>query len=772
MEAIYVDLHIHTSENADELNNNYDIDELLEKVKEKANGRRILISLTDHNVINKNAYLKIIKKAKEDDNINIILGTEIHIRNHDDRPAYHCHIYFNIEKITEEEIVKINKILFELYPKKMVERKDKSIPKIEKIINSFENYDFILIPHGGQNHATFEESIDPNSTCDETIERTIYYNQIEGFSARSNKGLETTKKYLQRLGINSFVNLITGSDNYNPSKYPSPKKKNSNEFVPTWMYASPNFRGLKLALSEDSRLEYSETPTIENYHIIKKVKLNNDKVDIDVNLTQGLNVVIGESSTGKTLFVDSIIKKLRNEEDSNYEEDFSVSNIEIDDELGVEPYYIEQNFITGAVKDNKELNTIPIVKDLFPESEYKQDLIDKELSNVKTIINALIASVKKVENAEEKIKKVPVIYNLITNGNVENNVIDLFNMDDTSAEKIEYLSVEANQDIKQIKEIKSKLQSNKLYNGNLDVFNKAIEEIEYLRDKYKFADKIRKIIIKNQSEYSKKINKSNKANSEVLKHRTNLMNSINNYIDGRKTFSEKIKELSNINLEVETVTREFEDNKLYIKNNLKITKETLKDIIFNYVKIKKDKDLEEIEPSDLYSKNFYKSKVKKYDELNKHLYDDIIAKNKKIYKIIGYGERDFDNLSPGWKTAVILDIMLKYDKDNAPLIIDQPEDNLANTYINQDLITGIKSAKRIKQIIMVSHNATIPMLGDAQNIILCRNINDKIVIRSASLEGMIDNKLVIDYIAEITDGGKKAIKKRFKKYNFKKYREE
>lgn len=772
MEAIYVDLHIHTSENADELNNNYDIDELLEKVKEKANGRRILISLTDHNVINKNAYLKIIKKSKEDDNINIILGTEIHIRNHDDRPAYHCHIYFNIEKITEEEIVKINKILFELYPKKMVERKDKSIPKIEKIINSFENYDFILIPHGGQNHATFEESIDPNSTCDETIERTIYYNQIEGFSARSNKGLETTKKYLQRLGINSFVNLITGSDNYNPSKYPSPKKNNSNEFVPTWMYASPNFRGLKLALSEDSRLEYSETPTIENYHIIKKVKLNNDKVDIDVNLTQGLNVVIGESSTGKTLFVDSIIKKLRNEEDSNYEEDFSVSNIEIDDELGVEPYYIEQNFITGAVKDNKELNTIPIVKDLFPESEYKQDLIDKELSNVKTIINALITSVKKVENAEEKIKKVPVIYNLITNGNVENNVIDLFNIDDTSAEKIEYLSVEANQDIKQIKEIKSKLQSNKLYNGNLDVFNKAIEEIEYLRDKYKFADKIRKIIIKNQSEYSKKINKSNKANSEVLKHRTNLMNSINNYIDGRKTFSEKLKELSNINLEVETVTREFEDNKLYIKNNLKITKETLKDIIFNYVKIKKDKDLEELKPSDLYSKNFYKSKVKKYDELNKHLYDDIIAKNKKIYKIIGYGERDFDNLSPGWKTAVILDIMLKYDKDNAPLIIDQPEDNLANTYINQDLITGIKSAKRIKQIIMVSHNATIPMLGDAQNIILCRNINDKIVIRSASLEGMIDNKLVIDYIAEITDGGKKAIKKRFKKYNFKKYREE
>lgn len=772
MEAVYVDLHIHTSENADELNNNYNIDELIKKLKEKSSGRRILISLTDHNVINKDAYLKMIKRTIEENSINIILGTELHIRNHDDRPAYHCHIYFDIEEITEEKIDKINEILDELYPQKMVERREKSIPKIEKIINSFENYDFVLIPHGGQNHATFEESINPDSTCDETIERTIYYNQIEGFSARSNKGLEATKRYLQKLGINSFVNLITGSDNYNPTKYPSPKKNNSSEFIPTWMYASPNFRGLKLALSEDSRLEYSTMPTIEDYKIIKKVKLKNDKVDIDVNLTQGLNVVIGESSSGKTLFVDSILKKLKNEEDSNYEQEFSVSNIEVEDELGVEPYYIEQNFITGAVKDNKELNTIPIVKDLFPESEYKQDLIDKELANVKSIINALITSVKKVENAEEKIKKVPVIYNLITKGDVEDNVIDLFNIDDTLAEKIEYLSTEANQDIKQIKEIKNKLQKNKLYDGNINIFDGVIKEIEYLREKYKFADKIRKTIVKNQNEYSKKINKSNNSNANVIKHRSNLISAINNYIDGRNMFNEKIEELANINLEVETITREFEENKLYIKNNLKISKDILKDIIFNYIKIKKDKNFEEFEPRDFYSKNFYTSKVKKYEELNRALYNDILARNKKIYKIVSYKGKDFDNLSPGWKTAVILDIMLKYDKDNAPLIIDQPEDNLANTYINQDLITGIKLAKKRKQIIMVSHNATIPMLGDAQNIILCRNIEDKIIIRSASLEGIIDDKFVIDYIAEITDGGKKSIKKRFKKYNFKKYREE
>lgn len=770
MKAIYIDLHIHTSEDADKLNKNYDINELISNVRKIAKGREALISLTDHNVINKDAYMGFLKRKEED--IKILIGVEIHIKNHDEKPAYHCHIYFNIEDITEKQIDSINEILNKLYPKKMVEKKEPNIPKISEIINSFEDYDFILIPHGGQNHATFETSIDPKQTCDETIERTIYYNQIEGFSARSNKGLGKTKKYLQKLGINSFVNLITGTDNYEPTKYPAPKSKLSSEFVPTWMYACNSFQGLKLALSEDSRLEYSIEPTIDDYNIIKNIRLNNENVDINVELTQGLNVVIGESSSGKTLFVDSIMKKIRKEE-SDYEKDFKVSQIEIENALGAEPYYIEQNFITEKVKNNNQLNMVPIVKNLFPEEEYNQELIDKELLNVKTIINELINSVKKVYNAEETIKKLPSLYNLVTKGDVEENIIELFNVDENLLEEIKYIEEEAKQDVEQIINIKSKIQKNKLYyDRDISSFDNAIKEIEYLSMKYKFEEKIRNIIQENQEEYEEKIDSTNKSNRKVVKDRTKLFNAIKSYIIGKDKFKENIQKLSNINLEVKTITRNFDGNKLYIKNNLRLTSEILSNIICNYINIKKIKSLKQLEAEDLYISNFLTSKVKTYEELNQKLYADIIEKNKKIYKIIGYNGKDFENLSPGWKTAIILDIILKYDKDNAPLIIDQPEDNLANTYINKDLIDGIKEAKKKKQVIMVSHNATIPMLGDAQNIILCRNIDNKIIIRSAKLEESIDNKQVIDYIAEITDGGKKAIKKRFKKYNFKKYREE
>jgi ATPase subunit of ABC transporter with duplicated ATPase domains len=152
------------------------------------------------------------------------------------------------------------------------------------------------------------------------------------------------------------------------------------------------------------------------------------------------------------------------------------------------------------------------------------------------------------------------------------------------------------------------------------------------------------------------------------------------------------------------------------------------------------------------------------------VYNDFEKMNNKKYRIVTSDGKKFDDLSAGWKTSVLLDIILGYEGDIAPLIIDQPEDNLATNYINHGLINAIKKIKAKKQVILVSHNATIPMLGDAQNIILCQN-KEKLYIRSSRLEGRLDGKNMVDYIAEITDGGKSSIKKRVKKYNLKKFRE-
>lgn len=212
---------------------------------------------------------------------------------------------------------------------------------------------------------------------------------------------------------------------------------------------------------------------------------------------------------------------------------------------------------------------------------------------------------------------------------------------------------------------------------------------------------------------------------------------------------------------------------------VKTVVDTMKDIpniekINKYIKSEKRiSSFENLEPETLFKSGFSeRPKVNGYEDLAKKIYADISSNDRRSYKIKTSEGKDFETLSPGWKSAIILDLILGYKGDAAPLIIDQPEDNLAIDYINHRLVEQIKKIKPQKQIILVSHNATIPMLGDAQNIILCKNDNGRILIRSAALEASVDGKRILDYVAEITDGGKQSIRKRVKKYDLKKYREE
>jgi hypothetical protein len=215
---------------------------------------------------------------------------------------------------------------------------------------------------------------------------------------------------------------------------------------------------------------------------------------------------------------------------------------------------------------------------------------------------------------------------------------------------------------------------------------------------------------------------------------------------------------------------------LFIENNFELSKNKFVEVVNKFLKTGKKIDhtnFDNIVPEAFFQENFsgQKPKVKDYDDFESKVYKEFEGYNNKEYKIIDKQGRNFENLSAGWKTSIILDIILGYDKDVAPVIIDQPEDNLATNYINSGLVDAIKKIKKRKQVILVSHNATIPMLADAQNIVLCRNENNKLIIKSSRLEGTIDGTNVLDYIAEITDGGKPSIKKRVKKYNLKNFQE-
>jgi len=126
-----------------------------------------------------------------------------------------------------------------------------------------------------------------------------------------------------------------------------------------------------------------------------------------------------------------------------------------------------------------------------------------------------------------------------------------------------------------------------------------------------------------------------------------------------------------------------------------------------------------------------------------------------------------EDLSTGQKaTAVLLLLLLEA---NAPLVVDQPEDDLDNRFITDGVVPRMKEEKRRRQFIFATHNANIPVLGDAELIVGLTASGEagqgKAKLPSKYM-GSIDTLLVRELVEEVLEGGKDAFEMRRRKYGF------
>ena len=126
-----------------------------------------------------------------------------------------------------------------------------------------------------------------------------------------------------------------------------------------------------------------------------------------------------------------------------------------------------------------------------------------------------------------------------------------------------------------------------------------------------------------------------------------------------------------------------------------------------------------------------------------------------------------DSLSTGQKaTAVLLLLLLESE---APLIVDQPEDDLDNRFITEGVVPTMRREKQLRQFIFSTHNANIPVLGDAELIVgLATAVQDNSVHgrTDPAYMGAIDTGPVRELVEEILEGGKTAFEMRRLKYGF------
>ncbi|WP_425617088.1 TrlF family AAA-like ATPase [Anatilimnocola sp. NA78] len=113
-------------------------------------------------------------------------------------------------------------------------------------------------------------------------------------------------------------------------------------------------------------------------------------------------------------------------------------------------------------------------------------------------------------------------------------------------------------------------------------------------------------------------------------------------------------------------------------------------------------------------------------------------------------QKDLSELSPGERGGLLLVFYLMLDRQETPLVIDQPEDNLDNKSIYEILVTFIKEAKKRRQIILVTHNPNLAVVADAEQIIHVaidkKNGRHDFDFFSGSIENSRINQAVVDIL--------------------------
>lgn len=122
----------------------------------------------------------------------------------------------------------------------------------------------------------------------------------------------------------------------------------------------------------------------------------------------------------------------------------------------------------------------------------------------------------------------------------------------------------------------------------------------------------------------------------------------------------------------------------------------------------------------------------------------------------GSVDKSVDSLSTGQKCAVTLPIVLS-ERDRT-LILDQPEDHLDNAFLVTNIITGINARSESgAQTVVATHNANIPVLGSADNVIV---LNSDGKVGRVGVQGAFDSESVVDKITGLMEGGREAFARR------------
>ena len=307
------------------------------------------------------------------------------------------------------------------------------------------------------------------------------------------------------------------------------------------------------------------------------------------------------------------------------------------------------------------------------------------------------------------------------------------------------------------KNLESKNEELKQLEVQLETHKKVVKEFEAYYEKYTLAERIL------EEKYNSILSLVEQYHEAIQKFKTNF------------TIQE-----SDLKIEIKVSTLDFEEKIDYL-NARNSTNNTFIENFNNNIKEFDAKTFKEFFKAWLRDSKFSFNRNKNIDDLLK----DIVTTNWFSYDyMVTYQNDEFQDMSQGKKSFVILKLLLEFSDDKKPVLIDQPEDSLDNRAIYYELRNYLLSTKNNRQIIVVTHNPNIVVGSDTENIIVAhqqsnleKNINGKKFqyingslenthARNELCEFILESQGIREHIFDVLEGGEEAFTKREQKYNY------
>jgi predicted ATPase len=785
-----VDLHIHTDiskrTKANDYKGSFSIQTVYSKMVENRVG---IFSLTDHNIINVDAYAEYYSTHNRIEDPLLLIGVELDIDVEGAR--YHSLIIFCHHDT--ENLVRISDSLEGYYQGKGYELTDRQIT-LDDIVSLFPTDDFFFIPHAGSGS---------NSLVDAYRDDIPYAQKMLLLMASC--ALEKVKQKAIAYYNDSFgrqmpeehrgrndIAYIKFSDNHNIEAYPRVHKGDAENPLHEFYYVKggKNYETLRQAfIDPESRIK-SETELAalpRNHNQLEGLKISGSEKIEDTHLvfSPHLNVIIGGRSSGKSLLMSLFSKCIdRLPENHTYDDLLAATTVQTktqreasyssESTLAVEPIWIRQGDIIRYFEQLHLDELAHKVGKHQERDEARQNLIDKrkELQDeIDHLVNAYRNAYANLNERSFVLHEQTIAESLSDEFTVRFNKDEILDEVGDSTELLD----EAEEQFKIILDSIETLKENDFVTFSdeefqlIENFEQMIQEKQrYYRNegllsrrRETFIDWVDETLetkngeIGNAAEDKATAIRTIRSISAGVKDRLESAASLLHVSERVSNFSCHEKEEFDLHGNTRFVVEAISETtpRTAVLDAIRGADET-KSLYLNLLGLalgqKSVKNLGGNEPDVL---------NRKLGTVLSPLYDCY----NKPEESLKYGDNSTSKgNSPGYNSEKYLEILLSQAESNL-VFIDQPEDNLGNNFIAETLVRMIRRQKFKGQVFLVTHNPAIVVYGDAESIIIATNDDQRISYRQIVLEDRQAQKEV----CRILDGGEYIFDRRAKKYNIK-----